>query len=137
VDVKAATALYILYGELLMKYTGWRQNDVGAQGGYAREGVKQSTFCMARRKSMITMGSPYFVWINTNEMISSWYLLGAVCVAPPGYAWRRRSASLAAAASSSSHLLAWVHPYSSPPSILSGMRLLVTLGDRAVITEEL
>jgi hypothetical protein len=32
---------------------------------------------------MITMGSPYFVWINTNEMISSWYLLGAVCVTPP------------------------------------------------------
>jgi hypothetical protein len=31
---------------------------------------------------MITMGSPYFVWINTNEIISSWYLLGAVCVAP-------------------------------------------------------
>jgi hypothetical protein len=40
---------------------------------------------MARRKTMITMGSPYFVWINTNEIISSWYLLGAVCVAPlPG-----------------------------------------------------
>ena len=32
---------------------------------------------------MITMGSPYFVWINTNEIISSWYLLGAVCVALP------------------------------------------------------
>jgi hypothetical protein len=32
---------------------------------------------------MITMGSPYFVWINANEIISSWYLLGAVCVAPP------------------------------------------------------
>jgi hypothetical protein len=31
---------------------------------------------------MITMGSPYFVWINTNEIISSRYLLGAVCVAP-------------------------------------------------------
>jgi hypothetical protein len=29
------------------------------------------------------MGSPYFVWISTNEIISSWYLLGAVCVAPP------------------------------------------------------
>jgi hypothetical protein len=51
-------------------------------------GVKQSTFCMARRKTMITMGSPYFVWINTNEIISSWYLLGAVCVTPPG---RRRA----------------------------------------------
>jgi hypothetical protein len=28
------------------------------------------------------MGSPYFVWINTNEIISSWYLLGAVCDPP-------------------------------------------------------
>ena len=45
--------------------------------------VKQSTFCIARRKSMITMGSSYFVWINTNEIISSWYLLDAVCVTPP------------------------------------------------------
>jgi hypothetical protein len=33
---------------------------------------------------MITMSSPYFVWINTNEKISSWCLLGAVCVTPPG-----------------------------------------------------
>jgi hypothetical protein len=49
-------------------------------------GVKQSTFCMARRKTMINMGSPYFVWINANGIISSWYLLGAVCVAPPGCA---------------------------------------------------
>jgi hypothetical protein len=32
---------------------------------------------------MITMGSPYFVWINANEIISSWYLLGAGCVTPP------------------------------------------------------
>jgi hypothetical protein len=32
---------------------------------------------------MITMGSPDFVWINTNETISSWYLLDAVCVPPP------------------------------------------------------
>ena len=32
---------------------------------------------------MITMGSPYFVWINANEIISLWYLLGAVCVTPP------------------------------------------------------
>jgi hypothetical protein len=48
-------------------------------------GLKQSTFCMARRKTMITMGSPYFVWINTNDIISSRYLLGAVCVPPlPG-----------------------------------------------------
>jgi hypothetical protein len=46
-------------------------------------GVKQSTFCMVHRKTMITMGSPYFVWINANEIISSWYLLGAVCVTPP------------------------------------------------------
>ena len=45
-------------------------------------GLKQSTFCMARRKTVITMGSPDFVWINTNEIISSWYLLGAACVAP-------------------------------------------------------
>jgi hypothetical protein len=48
-------------------------------------GAKQSTFCMARRKTMITIGSPYFVWINTNEIISSfepWYLLGAVCDPP-------------------------------------------------------
>jgi hypothetical protein len=27
-----------------------------------------------------TLGSPYFVWINTNAIISSWYLLDAVCV---------------------------------------------------------
>jgi hypothetical protein len=46
-------------------------------------GVKQGTFCMARRNTMIAMGSPYFVWINTNEIISSWYLLGVVCVARP------------------------------------------------------
>jgi hypothetical protein len=45
-------------------------------------GVKQSTCCMARRKPMITMGSPYFVRINANEIIPSWYLLGAVCVWP-------------------------------------------------------
>ena len=32
---------------------------------------------------MITMGSPYFVWINTNEIILSWCLLDAVCVTPP------------------------------------------------------
>jgi hypothetical protein len=38
---------------------------------------------MARRKTMITMGSPYFAWINANEIISPWYLLGAVCVTPP------------------------------------------------------
>jgi hypothetical protein len=42
--------------------------------------------CMAHRKTMITMGSPDFVWINANEIISSWYLLGAVCVAPPAQA---------------------------------------------------
>jgi hypothetical protein len=29
------------------------------------------------------MDPPYFVWINTNEIFSSWYLLGAVCVPPP------------------------------------------------------
>jgi hypothetical protein len=46
-------------------------------------GLKQRTFCMAHRKTMITMGSPYSVWINANEIISSWYLLGAVCVTPP------------------------------------------------------
>jgi hypothetical protein len=46
-------------------------------------GVTQSTFCMVHRKTMITMGSPYFVWINTNEIVSSWYLLDAVCVTPP------------------------------------------------------
>ena len=33
------------------------------------EGLKQSTFCMAHRKTMFTMGSPYFVWINANEII--------------------------------------------------------------------
>jgi hypothetical protein len=33
---------------------------------------------------MITMGSPYFVWINANGIISSWHLLGAGCVAPLG-----------------------------------------------------
>jgi hypothetical protein len=32
---------------------------------------------------MITMGSPDFVWIIANEIISSWYLLGAVFVPPP------------------------------------------------------
>jgi hypothetical protein len=52
-------------------------------GPRGQGGVKQSTFCMARRKSMITMGSPDFVWINTNGIISSWYLLDVVCVAPP------------------------------------------------------
>jgi hypothetical protein len=46
-------------------------------------GLKQSTFCMVHRKTMITMGSPAFVWINTNEIISSWHLLGAGCVSPP------------------------------------------------------
>jgi hypothetical protein len=45
--------------------------------------LKQSAFCMARRKTMITMGSPYFVWKNANEIISSWFLFGAGCVAPP------------------------------------------------------
>jgi hypothetical protein len=45
-------------------------------------GVKQSTFCMARRKTMITMGSLYFIWIDANVIISSWDLRGAVCVAP-------------------------------------------------------
>jgi hypothetical protein len=39
---------------------------------------------MAHRKTMITMGSPYFVWINTNEILSLWYLLGVACVGPPG-----------------------------------------------------
>jgi hypothetical protein len=53
-------------------------NQGASQGGFS-----QSAFCMARRKTMITMGSPYFVWINANEIISSWYLLGAACVAPP------------------------------------------------------
>jgi hypothetical protein len=53
--------------------------EAASEGG----GLKQSTFCMVHRKSMITMGSPYFVWLNTNEIISSWYLLGAVCVTPP------------------------------------------------------
>ena len=47
-------------------------------------GVTQSTFCMVHRKTMIAMGSPYFVWLNTNEIISSGYLLDAVCVTPPG-----------------------------------------------------
>ena len=46
-------------------------------------GVNQSAFCMARRNTMITMGYPDFVWINANEIISSWYLLGAACVPPP------------------------------------------------------
>jgi hypothetical protein len=32
---------------------------------------------------MITMGSPYFVWISADEIISSWYLLGAACVPHP------------------------------------------------------
>ena len=32
---------------------------------------------------MTTMGSPYFVWKNTNEISSPWYLLDAVCVTPP------------------------------------------------------
>jgi hypothetical protein len=38
---------------------------------------------------MITMGSPDFVWINANAIISSWYLLGAVCVAPPTRGYTR------------------------------------------------
>jgi hypothetical protein len=46
-------------------------------------GSNKVFFCMARRKTMITMGSPYFVWINANKLIPSWYLLGAVCVPPP------------------------------------------------------
>jgi hypothetical protein len=57
----------------------------GRRGG----GLKQSAFCMARRKTMITMGSPDFVWINANEIISSWRLLGAGCVAPPRRGPRR------------------------------------------------
>jgi hypothetical protein len=56
-----------------------------ARSGWAG-GVKQSTFCMVHRKTMITMGSPDFVWINANEIISPWYLLGAGCVTPPGWA---------------------------------------------------
>ena len=47
------------------------------------EGVQTKYFLHGAPKTMITMGSPYFVWINTNEIISSWYLLGAVCVPPP------------------------------------------------------
>jgi hypothetical protein len=46
-------------------------------------GAQTSTFCMAHRKTMITMGSPYVVWINTNRIVSSWYLRGAGCVTPP------------------------------------------------------
>jgi hypothetical protein len=59
-------------------YSGRTQETPNASGG-----VKQSTFCIARRKTMITMGSPDFVWINANEIISSWYLRGAACVSPP------------------------------------------------------
>jgi hypothetical protein len=49
------------------------------------EGVQTKYFLHGAPKTMITMGSPYCVWINTNELISSWYLLGAVCVAPPAH----------------------------------------------------
>jgi hypothetical protein len=68
----------------------------GYGGGFAMfgGGLKQSTFCMARRKTMITMGSPDFVWINTNEIISSWYLLGAVCVTPQVRAHREQHRTL-------------------------------------------
>jgi hypothetical protein len=64
-----------LYGRHIIRPFPLRFLEVG--------GVKQSTFCMARRKTMITMGSPDLVWINANEIISSWYLLDAVCVTPP------------------------------------------------------
>ena len=66
-----------------------------AEGGRARRGgLKQSTFCVVHRKTMITMGSLYFVWINTNKIISSWYLLDAVCVTPRARRprWSTRSA---------------------------------------------
>jgi hypothetical protein len=38
--------------------------------GPGRGGVKQTTFCMVHRKTMITMGSPYSVWIHADEIIS-------------------------------------------------------------------
>jgi hypothetical protein len=41
---------------------------------------------------MITMGSPYFVLINANEIIPSWYLLGAVLCGPPRQVTERRLA---------------------------------------------
>jgi hypothetical protein len=62
-------------------------------GARAAGGVKQSTFCMARRKTMITMGSPYFVWKNTNEIILLRFLRDSVCVAPPRAARRCTSSS--------------------------------------------
>jgi hypothetical protein len=71
-----------------------RRRPAGRSAPPPRGGLKQSTFCMARRKTMITMGSPYFVWINANEIISSWYLLCAVCVtAPPPRAAEHELAS--------------------------------------------
>jgi hypothetical protein len=43
---------------------------------------------------MITMGPPYFVWINTSTIILSWYLLDAVCVTPPPSSHEWRTAAL-------------------------------------------
>jgi hypothetical protein len=60
-----------------------QSGSVEQQLGAKVRGVKQRTFCMARRQTMITMGSPYFVWKNAYEIISSLCLLGAVCAPPP------------------------------------------------------
>jgi hypothetical protein len=65
-----------------MKYRGAREMRTRTARGEAG-GLRQSACCMARRKTLITMGAPYFVWTNANEIISSWYVLGAGCVAPP------------------------------------------------------
>jgi hypothetical protein len=62
-----------------------RREALRGRGGRRRRGGGQTSyFLYGAPKTMITMGSPDFVWINANEIISSWYSLGAVCVAPPG-----------------------------------------------------
>jgi hypothetical protein len=71
---------------------GPTHQDGGARPAEARAappegGSNKVLFVWRAEKTMITMDSPDFVWINTNEIVSSWYLLGAVCVAPPTSRW--------------------------------------------------
>jgi hypothetical protein len=82
------TTDYTQGGWSLQTHEMLRQCDPRHAGGPARVdalqgGATQSTFCIAHRETMVTIDPPDFVWINTNEIISSWYLLDAVCVVPP------------------------------------------------------